>query len=56
MGLLDLISNTVEGVAEATTNAAKLVAAPVLLPFDEDALDDAAEGVEKGIKKIGKAD
>lgn len=56
MGLFDLIANTVEGAAEVAANAAKALASPALLPFDADALDDAADGIEKGVKKIGKTD
>lgn len=54
MGLFDLATNTIEGVAETAVNTAKLVATPVTVIFDGDAPHDAADGIKKGIEKIGK--
>lgn len=57
MGLFDLITNTVEGVAETTLNTAKLVVSPIVAPLDEGkAMEDSVDGISKGIEKIGKSD
>lgn len=57
MGLFNLISNTVEGVLETTVNTAKLAVSPLAVPFDDGKMmDDSAEGISKGIEKIGKSD
>jgi len=56
MGLFDLLSNTIEGVAETTINTAKLVVSPIAAPFDEgEAMEDSVDGIVKGVEKIGKS-
>ncbi len=57
MSLWDLVSKTVEGVAQVTVNAAKLAVSPIVVPFDGgEALEDSADGIAEGLEKIGKAD
>lgn len=57
MGILDLVTNTVEGVAEITVNSAKLIVSPLAAPFDEGkAMGDSAEGIRKGVEKVGKSE
>lgn len=56
MSLLKLLSNTVEGTAQAAVGAAKLVVAPVtnLADLEQDHFGDAAKDISDGVKKIGK--
>jgi hypothetical protein len=57
MSLFNLISNTVEGVAQLAVNAVKLPIAALVAPLDEGkAVADAANGVVAGVEKIGKAE
>lgn len=54
MSIFKLVTNTIEGVTETAVNGAKLVASPLLAPFDEGrAMKDAADGIAKGASKIG---
>ena len=56
MGFLSLLTNTIEGAAEVAVNTAKLVVSPLAAPFDEgQAMADSAEGIRKGVGKIGNA-
>lgn len=54
--MFDVLKNTAEGLTEAAINGVKMVASPVPAVVDEDAPEDAYEGVRKGIQKIGKTD
>jgi hypothetical protein len=54
MGLFDLISNTVEGIAEVAVNTAKVAAGVAIAPVDGgEALKDAGQGVLNGLRKVG---
>lgn len=56
--MLKLLTNTVEGVAQAAIGTVKLVAAPVtnLVDLEQDHFGDAAKTISDGVKKIGKTD
>lgn len=56
--MFKLLTNTVEGVAQAAIGTVKLVAAPVtnLVDLEQDHFGDAAKTISDGVKKIGKAD
>lgn len=57
MGLLDLVSNTVTGVAEVTVNSAKLGVGVVAAPLDDgETLDQAVDGIRSETDKIGKSE
>lgn len=59
MGLWNLVSNTVEGVAEVGTNTAKAVVSPfadAATGFESHHTEDAIDGINKGFEKIGKSD
>lgn len=56
MGLLDLITNTVEGVAQVAINTVKLPVAVIVDTSGEtSATSDAADRIFDGIDKIGDA-
>jgi hypothetical protein len=56
MNIFDMLSNTVEGIAEVAVNTVKAPIGVVILPLDGGAtVVDAASGVSDGLKKIGKA-
>ena len=56
--MFKLLTNTVEGVAQAAIGTVKLVAAPVtnLVDLEQDHFGDAAKTISDGVKKIGKTD
>lgn len=57
MGLLDLIKNTAEGVAQATANVVKLPLGVLVAPLDDGrSIAEAAKGVADGVDKIGDAE
>ncbi|KFC64015.1 hypothetical protein FG93_05525 [Bosea sp. LC85] len=57
MGLFDLVKNTVEGVAQATVNVAKLPLGALVAPLDDGkSITEAAEGIADGVRKIGDAE
>ena len=57
MGLLDLIKNTAEGVAQATVNVVKLPLGALVAPIDDGrSIAEAAKGVSDGVGKIGDAE
>lgn len=57
MGLLDLIKNTAEGVAQVAVNTAKLPLAAVVAPLDNgQSIADAAQAITDGVEKIGVAE
>lgn len=57
MGLFGLISNTVEGVAEATINTGKSVVGTATAIVDNGkTIQEGLEGVEKGLSKIGDSE
>lgn len=57
MSIFDLLKNTVEGVAQATVNVVKLPVAVLIAPIDDGkSIQDAAEGVAEGVRKIGDAE
>lgn len=54
MGIFDLLTNTVEGVAQAAVNVVKLPVSVLVAPLDDGrSIQEAAEGVVEGIQKIG---
>lgn len=56
MGIFDLLTNTVEGVAQAAVNVVKLPVSVFVAPLDDGkSIADAANGVLEGVKKIGDA-
>jgi hypothetical protein len=57
MGLLDLITNTVEGAAQVAVNVVKAPVGIVALPLDDgQTVKDAAAGVVEGLEKVGKTE
>lgn len=57
MGLFDLVTNTVEGVASATVNTVKTVAGVAVVSLDDgETAKEGMEGVRKGVSKIGDSD
>lgn len=57
MGLFDLLKNTVEGVAQATVNVAKMPLGVLVAPLDDGkSIAEAANGIAKGVEKIGDAE
>jgi hypothetical protein len=55
MGLLDLITNTVEGAAQVAVNVVKAPVGIVTLPLDDgQTIKDAASGIVEGLEKVGK--
>ena len=55
MSIWGLLGNTIEGVAQVTINTAKVaVSAPLSVLDDGKSLDDAVDGISKGVEKIGK--
>jgi len=56
MGLFDILTNTVEGVADVAVNVVKATIGVATLMFDEgETLDEAGDGISKGLSKIGKS-
>ena len=57
MGLFDLLTNTVEGVAQAAISPVKVAVGVVVAPLDRG--ETLARGIEdtvKGVRKIGSSD
>ena len=54
--MFKLLSNTVEGVTQATIGVARLVAAPVtnLIDLEQDHFSDASDVISEGLDKVGK--
>lgn len=57
MGILDLIANTIEGVAQTAINTTKAAVGVAIAPMDDaETLVDAGDGIADGLNKIGKSD
>lgn len=57
MGIFDLVTNTVEGVAQATIGAGKAAVGTVSAALDEGAtLESGLNNMRDGVEKIGKAE
>lgn len=56
--MFKLLTNTVEGLAQAAIGTVKLVAAPVtnLVDLEQDHFGDAAKTISEGLKKVGSTD
>lgn len=56
MGLFDLVTNTVEGIAQTTLGAAKAAVGTVSAVMDDGrTLDSGLENMRDGVEKIGKS-
>lgn len=57
MGIFDLVTNTVEGVAQTAIGAGKASIGTVTCPLDDGrTLDSGLENMRDGVDKIGKSD
>lgn len=57
MGIFDLITNTVEGAAQAAINVVKAPVGIIVAPMDQgETVQDALSGVVEGLEKVGKAE
>ena len=55
MGILDMVTNTVEGLVEASVGAAKTTVGAVVAPLDDGkTFDEGVDGVVQGMEKVGK--
>lgn len=57
MGLFDLVTNTVEGVAKTAIGATKAAVGTITAPLDDGkTLDSGLRNMSDGVEKIGKSD
>jgi hypothetical protein len=57
MGLFDLVTNTVEGVAQTALGAAKTTVGLITSPLDDGkTLDSGLENMRDGMEKVGKSE
>lgn len=54
MGIFDLLTNTVEGVAEVTANVVTAPLGVAMVMFDDGkAMEETSDGIANGLSKIG---
>jgi len=57
MGIFDLLTNTIEGVAQTAIGATKATVGVIVAPLDDgDTLDDGLENMRDGVEKVGKSE
>lgn len=55
--MFNLISNTIEGIAEIAINTVKAPIGMLVLPLDDgQTLCDSVDGIVDGLEKVGKSD